>query len=96
MKASLKIGNLYKINNKVQLQAFRADEKQIRWGSSLDKSSFVDRNSVFQYIGKKYVERDIKKRRKAWSYIKHIFVLLSDSKEYIISGYYIRNLEPLK
>jgi hypothetical protein len=97
MKVSkLEIGKLYKIKDKLRLQAFKTDEcRQIVWGSTLDKKDLIDHKEIFQYLGKKKRHRVLRKESRAQHYIQHIFMLLSDSREYIISGYHTRNLEQL-
>ena len=98
MKVSeLKIGKLYKVKGGIRLQAHKTnDDKQITWGSILDKKALIDHKEIFQYLGKKHIRRLLSKENKALYYIQHVFMLLSDSREYIISGYHTRNLEPIK
>jgi len=102
MKVSeLKVAALLNIKESTRLTPFKteivAGHEVIKWGSTVNGSSLISNKSIFQYMGKKRVEHVLsREQQQKVYYTQHTFLLLSDSKEYIISGYYIRNLEPLK
>ena len=96
-----KIGELFKIKERSRLTPFKtkimAGYEVIKWGSTVNNYSLISNKSVFQYVGKKRIRHILsREQQQKVYYTQHTFLLLSDSKEYIISGYYIRNLEPLK
>ena len=102
MKISvLKIGELLKIKESSRLTPFKTEifsgYEVIKWGSTVNKRAIVSNKGVFQYLGKRRIKYVLSREQaKKVYYTQHTFLLLSDSTEYIISGYYVRNLEPIE
>mgnify|MGYP003655511939 CR=1 len=99
MKISeLEIGKLYKIKDTARLEACKTsimDIPVIRWGHTVNKTSILKRESIFQYLGKTKIKRLLRIEQKSLHYNQHIFMLLSDSIKYVIRGYHVRNIELL-
>ena len=99
MKISeLEISKLYKIKDTTKLDAYKTsvvDIPVIRWGNTINETSIIKRASIFQYLGKRKIKRLLRKEQKSLHYNQHIFMLLSDSIEYVIRGYHVRNIELL-
>ncbi len=100
MKVSeLEIGRLYRIKGSARLDAYKTsimDIPVVRWGSTNRHECILQRDSLFQYLGKQKIKRLLHREQKSLFYIQHTFMLLSDSVNYVIRGYHIRNLELLK
>tara|TARA_Y100000310_G_C20175098_1_gene575460 strand:- start:132 stop:434 length:303 start_codon:yes stop_codon:yes gene_type:complete len=99
MKISeLEIGKLYKIKDATRLDAYKTsvvDIPIIRWGNTVNETSILKRESIFQYLGKRKIKRLLRKEQKSLHYNQHVFMLLLDSIEYVIRGYHVRNIELL-
>jgi len=94
----LQVGALYKIRQNVRLVPFRRvllGCALIKWGSIVNEEEVIPSTSIFQYLGKKRIANHTRKENKKIYYTQHTFLLLLDSREYILSGYSIRNIEPL-